>query len=49
MGKSAEARRFDEAVDMLLNSRFVDPEAITNFFRYVDGEIDRDEARRLIL
>ena len=43
---SGEYARFDEAVDMLLNGRYVDPAAKENFFKYVDGEIDREEARR---
>lgn len=46
MAKNAEYRRFDEAVDMLLNGRCVDMQAKQDFFLYVDGVIDREEARR---
>lgn len=44
-----EDKRFDVAFDLLINGRWVDPEAKQNFFRYVDGEISYDEAERLLL
>lgn len=49
MGKSAEMRRFDEAVDLLLNGRRVDSDAKQAFFDYVDGVIDRDKVREVLL
>lgn len=49
MTRNAEDRRFNEAFDLLINGRWVDPEAKENFFRYVDGEISRAEAERLLL
>lgn len=49
MEKNAEYERFDEAVDMLLNGRYVDSETKQNFFAYVDGQIDREEARRRLI
>jgi len=49
MAKHAEDIRFEEAVDMLLNGRYVDSETKQSFFAYVDGEIDREEARRRLL
>lgn len=47
--ENTEHKRFDEAVDMLLNGRYVDAEAKKSFFAYVDGEIDRDEARARLI
>lgn len=44
-----EEERFNIAFDLLINGRWVDPGAKENFFRYVDGEIDYDEAERLLL
>lgn len=49
MSTDEEYARFDEAVDMLLNGRYVDPQAKENFFLYVDGEIDREEARKRLI
>lgn len=44
-----EEERFNIAFDLLINGRWVDPEAKDNFFRYIDGEIEYDEAERLLL
>lgn len=42
----ADSERFNEAFDLLISGRWVDPEAKVNFYRYLDGEIDRAEAER---
>jgi hypothetical protein len=39
-------QRWDEAIDRLLNGRWVEQEAIQVIFAYVDGEIDRAEMER---
>lgn len=46
---SGDDKRFDIAFELLINGRWVDGEAKQNFFRYIDGEIDYDEAERLLL
>lgn len=46
---SEEDKRFNIAFDLLINGRWVDGEAKHNFFRYIDGEIDYNEAERLLL
>jgi hypothetical protein len=38
---------FNEAVDWLLNSRFMDPEAITIFWAIADGDVRRNKAEEI--
>lgn len=45
----ADDPRWDKAIDVLLNSRWLDPEAQAAFWRFYDGEIDADEYREVML
>lgn len=43
--EDSESRRFDKAVDIVLNSGLLAP-YMDDFWAFVDGEIDEDEARK---
>lgn len=44
----SEDQSFDDAVDWLINSRYVDPGALDVFWRICEGEITRDQASDIL-
>lgn len=49
VGEPDASARWDEAIDVLLNGRWVDPEAKVAVFAYHDGEISKAELKRRLL
>jgi hypothetical protein len=41
--KSAEIKRFDEAIEMLLNSRWLHQQVTAAIFAYADGKITLEQ------